>query len=256
MDVVLRGARTYTALRRATLAASVLTLVGVPLWHLHNVDAPLLGPPGAVDVLGLQFVDPLALAVAGKLSLVVLPGALLIAVLGRFFCGWICPYVPLLAASNALRWWLERLGFKPLDVKLPRRTSWAVMLAVLLFGGSQWLLFLYPPSVIGREVFHAVYFGGLTAGALAVVGAFTFDTFLSRAGFCRSVCPGGAMYSVLGALSPITVRVDRDLCTDCTACDVICNLGQSPMTGRVDEGCERCGKCIASCPTKALRFGR
>jgi ferredoxin len=35
---------------------------------------------------------------------------------------------------------------------------------------------------------------------------------------------------------------------------VVCNLGQSPMTGRIDEGCERCGKCVASCPTDALKF--
>jgi ferredoxin-type protein NapH len=207
-------------------------------------------------VLGLQFVDPVALAAAGRISLFVLPGVVLVAFLGRFFCAWICPYAALLAASNAMRWWLEKLGFKPLDLKLPKRTSWLVLAAVLLFGGSQWLLFFYPPSVIGRQVFHAVYFGGLTFGAVAVLGAFAFDTFLSRAGFCRSLCPGGAMYSLAGAFSPITVRVNRDACTACTACDVVCNMGQSPMTGQVDEGCDRCGKCVASCPTKALRFGR
>jgi ferredoxin len=26
------------------------------------------------------------------------------------------------------------------------------------------------------------------------------------------------------------------------------------MTDRLDTGCERCGKCIAACPTKALSF--
>jgi ferredoxin-type protein NapH len=266
MDVVLRGARTYTALRRLSLATSCALLVGVPLWHLHNVDAPALGPPGAVDLFGLELIDPLALfgvAVAKGPSLALLwislPALALVAVLGRFFCGWICPYVPLLAASNAARWWLERLGFKPFDLKLPRRSSWGVMLVLLAAGaatGTQWLLLVYPPSVIGRELFRAVFFGGVGLGMVTVFAAFTFDTLVSRAGFCRSLCPGGAMFSLLGAASPITVRVDRAACTDCTACDVVCNLGQSPMTGRVDEGCERCGKCIASCPTKALSFGR
>jgi hypothetical protein len=61
MDVVLRAARTDTALRRASLTLSCGLLLGVPLWHLHNVDAPALGPPGAVDLFGLELIDPLAL---------------------------------------------------------------------------------------------------------------------------------------------------------------------------------------------------
>ena len=27
------------------------------------------------------------------------------------------------------------------------------------------------------------------------------------------------------------------------------------LTGRIDAGCERCGKCVAVCPTDALRIG-
>ena len=37
-------------------------------------------------------------------------------------------------------------------------------------------------------------------------------------------------------------------------CDVVCNLGQRPMTDQLDSGCERCGKCIAACPTDALKL--
>jgi len=268
MDVVLRGARRYTLLRRACLGLSLALTLGLPLWHLARLGGstpPLVGPVGAVGLFGVELIDPLAVVsvLLGRgpgptLLLAALPGLVLVAVLGRFFCGWVCPYVPLLAASNALRWWLQRFGVKPPDVRLPRRTSYAVLVGVLAAGallGTQVWPLVYPPSVIGREVFHAVFFGGLTSGAALVGFAVFFDTFVSRAGFCRSLCPGGAMFSLLSYRSPVTVKLDPSKCTGCTACDVVCNLGQSPMTGRIDEGCERCGKCVASCPTNALKLG-
>nr|WP_225936935.1 4Fe-4S binding protein [Myxococcus sp. RHSTA-1-4] len=199
------------------------------------------------------------MGVSWNLVWTVLPGVLLVAFLGRFFCGWACPYLPVLAAANAARWLLSRLGLPTADVKLPRVTSRVVLVGVLLVGsvlGVQLVPLVYPPAVIGREAFRAVFYGSLGAGGLLVVGAFLFDTFVSRAGFCRSLCPGGAMFSVLGSASPLRVVNERSKCTDCTVCDVICNLGQSPMNNRLDSGCERCGRCIASCPTRALSWKR
>jgi len=287
VDVVLRRARRFQWMRRASLALSLLLVVGLPLWQLRvagsasggvaaggvwswlaaalglpAVPPPAVGAPAAVSLFGLELLDPLlTLGVAithgvrGSLLLVALPALVLVALLGRFFCGWVCPYVPLLAASNALRWGLGRLGFKPLDLRFPRRTSTVVLVAVLgatVVLGTQVAPLIYPPVVIGREAFRAIFFGSFGAGALVVGAAFALDTFVSRAGFCRSLCPGGALFSLLSAASPIRVKRDASLCTDCTVCDVVCNLGQQPMSDRLDAGCERCGKCVSACPTGAL----
>lgn len=290
LDVVLRGAPRYQWLRRSSLGLSVLLVVGLPLWQLRAVGAasgglasggawwwlagalglpatppPAVGAPAAIALFGLELVDPLlTLGVAishglrSTLLLVALPALALVGVLGRFFCGWVCPYVPLLAASNALRWLLGRSGLKPLDIRLPRRTNLAVLVAVLgatAVLGTQVAPLVYPPCLIGREAFRAIFFGSFGAGALVVVGAFAFDSFVSRAGFCRSLCPGGALFSLLANASPIRVKRDASRCTDCTVCDVVCNLGQQPMTDRLDAGCERCGKCVSACPTGALALG-
>jgi ferredoxin-type protein NapH len=286
-DITLRHGKRYQWIRRVFLGFSVLLTIGLPMWHLHALDVegaglaadsrwavlsrwlpatppPFLGAPTSVWVGFFELVDPLeALATAmfrgasWNLVWTVLPGVALVVLLGRFFCGWACPYLPVLAASNAARWLLLRLGLPTADVKLPRLTSRVVLVGVLLVGsvlGVQLVPIVYPPAVIGREVFRAVFYGSLGAGGLLVVAAFLFDTFVSRAGFCRSLCPGGAMFATLGTLSPIKVHNERSKCTDCTVCDVICNLGQSPMQNKLDAGCERCGKCIASCPTKALSW--
>lgn len=287
LDITMRHHMGYQWARRIFLTFSVGLTFILPLWHLRAMDVesagiaadsswakvakvmpdtapPFVGAPTSVWVGLFELVDPLeSLAVAlfhgvtWNWVWTVLPGVLLVVIFGRFFCGWACPYLPVLAASNAMRWVLTRLGVPLLDVRVPRVTSRVVMVGVLLIGaltGTQLVPLVYPPAVIGREVFRAIFYGSLSVGVFMVVAAFLFDTLVSRAGFCRSLCPGGAMFSTIANLSPIRVYNDRSKCTDCTACDVICNLGQSPMTNALDSGCERCGKCISACPTDALSF--
>lgn len=287
--LVLRRARRYQRVRRAVLACSVLGVLLAPAWHLARDSAlgsglagegpwaelarrlplagaePLiLGAPWTIALLGVEFLDPLAAAgllaarsLGWKAALGVLPVLVLLVTLGRFFCGWLCPYLPILAVSNAARSLLTRLGYRPPDIRLPRPLGLGVLAALLIgtaISGSQLAPLVYPPSIIAREVFRVVFQGTLGVGALVVLGAFAFDTLVSRAGFCRSLCPGGALFSLLSWRSRVVVKREPARCTDCTACDVVCNLGQQPMTDQLDSGCERCGKCIAVCPTLALRF--
>lgn len=286
-DLVLKRAPRYQRTRRVVLALSCASLFAGPLWQLAHANAqwaglagggrwgalaahlppgapPLLGAPWTVETLGVEWLDPLALlsvlasrAFAWKLLLGALPVLVLMVVLGRFFCGWLCPYIPILAASNAARALLARLGLKPLDVQLPRSIARGVLVAAVvssLLAGAPLVALVYPPAIIGRSVASAVWTGSLGAGAVVLFAIFLFDTLVSRAGFCRSVCPGGALFSLISWRSPVRVAREKSKCTDCTACDVVCNLGQKPMTDQLDPGCERCGKCIAVCPTVALRF--
>ncbi len=278
----------YQRVRRATLALSVLWVLGLPLWHLARdlfesaglaagsrwavlaalsarpPNPPLLGAPWTVSLFGLELLDPTAFvsllaarAVDWHVVLGALPLLVLVPFLGRFFCGWLCPYLPVLAASNGLRALLARAGLRLPDLKLPRWTQYAVLAGLLsatAVAQTQLIPLVYPPSLIAREAYRAVFQGSLGGGAVFILGAFLFDTFGSRAGFCRSLCPGGATFALLSVRSPVKVRREPAACTDCTLCDVVCNLGQQPMTDKLDMGCERCGKCVSVCPTDALRI--
>jgi ferredoxin-type protein NapH len=277
----------YQFIRRSSLAVSFALLLVVPLWNLADVDAagaglagegrwaglaeraappmfapPLLGTLWSIDALGLEIMDPLAgasLLATGRadaaILIAVLPALLAVIVLGRFFCGWICPYVPLLAASNSMRYLAKRIGIRLPDVRLDRRIPFLVLASVLLVtavSGAVLVPLVYPPAILGRQLFRFVYFGGLGAGAVLLAAAVIFDTFVTRAGFCTYLCPGGTLFRFLGVGSPVRVRRDAAVCDECGACDAVCNLDQSPMTDRLDSGCERCAKCVAACPCHAL----
>ncbi|OGQ12479.1 MAG: hypothetical protein A2138_01650 [Deltaproteobacteria bacterium RBG_16_71_12] len=114
--------------------------------------------------------------------------------------------------------------------------------------GVQLAALIYPPSLIARSVYKAVMLGG----ALFLLFAFLADVVLGRALWCRALCPGGALFRVVGRFSPVSVGRDAAKCTDCTVCDVVCRFEQSPMTDRTDSACERCARCVSSCPTGAL----
>lgn len=250
-----------------SITGSVALIFGVPLWaaaHPEVFPLPALGAPWSVQILGLEFMDPtaaLGLLATGILDwgvlIAALPAIVLVALLGRFFCGWLCPYIPILAASNAVRALLGRKGSPLPNKHLARHWPFTVLAALLVataLTGTQLIPLLYPPALIGREVFYGLYLGGLTTGAVLLLGAFIFDTFVTKAGFCRFLCPGGATFRLLGSFSPFRVTRTADKCTHCTACDAVCNLNQLPMSDRQSSGCERCGACIAVCPTDALQL--
>lgn len=274
----------YQPLRRICLTLSFGLLLVVPLWNLAAIDGagagrwaelaeqvvpptlapPLVGTLWSADVLGFEIMDPLAglsLLVTGRADLsiwfAVLPAVLAVAVLGRFFCGWLCPYVPLLAAANSIRHIAARLGVRLPDKRMDHRAPFIVLFCFLLItavGGAVIVSLVYPPAIMGRQLFRVVYFGGLGGGAIVLALALLVDTFVTRAGFCTYLCPGGALFRIIGVASPIRVQRDAATCDSCGACDLACSLDQSPMTDRLDSGCERCAKCVAACPCGALRM--
>lgn len=262
-DIALRRGRRYLLIRRASVFAVLLIVVAAPLLHSQGlIDTAVRGAPWTVSFLGLEVMDPLAalsvlLARGGSVALLLgaLPALLLVVVLGRFFCGWLCPYIPLIAASESARALLKKLGVPLPDLKVPAGAAF-VVLAVLLASsalfGVQLAALIYPPSLMAREAWKALVLGGAGGGVLFLVLAFTADVVLGRALWCRALCPGGALFRLLGRFSPVSVVREPAKCTDCGVCDAVCRFEQFPMTDQENSGCERCGRCVSSCPTGAL----
>jgi len=220
----------------------------------------------SMKAAGVDFTDPLAAAEAMAASrswyvpllmsiLIPVLGTLL---LGRVFCSWICPGYLLFEIGHALRWVLRIAEIPPGRVKFSTRNKYILLIVGLAWAAVTGLpLFatIYPPAVMSR-LLHAWIFGTALTSMLLVLGLMLlFEVFVSPRWWCRSMCPGGALYGLIGAVRPLRVKLDDKTCTHCGKCEPKCPMGLNPETQSSGIECDNCGVCIRHCPEKSLAFG-
>ena len=213
----------------------------------------------------VQLSDPLAVIgqVAGGLKLywpfllTALIPFFFTAVFGRFFCGWICPATLLYELNTNLGALLGKTGLPVGNKRYDRRLKYLVLIVGLLLAaasGSAIFAAIYPPAVIGREIYYAVALGGFGSGAVYFLMTLLFDLLVARRGFCRYLCPGGALYSLIGRFRLFRIRRIVENCNDCAKCTAICEFDLDPLQDRFGQECNNCTACIAICPTDAMTF--
>lgn len=244
----------------------VMATLSDPFVSDVNTDLDVLtGTTWSGNLFGLKLSDPLAVAgqgAAGRelylpFALTALIPLLLSVCLGRFFCGWICPATLLYELNSNLAAMLHRAGFSLPQRHLDRRLKYVVLVSALVvcaLSGSVLVAAVYPPAIIGREIYQAVALGGFGAGALFFLATLLFDLLVARRGFCRYVCPGGALYSILGRYRALRIGRTVARCNDCAKCNAVCEFALNPMRDDFGQECNNCTACIAVCPTDALSF--
>jgi polyferredoxin len=201
--------------------------------------------------------------------------------LGRVFCGWICPYGTL---HNFVGWVFNiRRNRHNIDANMYRpvfqlKYVGLVIFLVLAAFGSLQIGLLDPICLLVRSFAVAIkpavdaalparldflaaspgandarVFAGAVFVGLLLVALVGMNLVIPRF-FCRVLCPLGAF---LGALSRFAVfRIDRDLtkCTDCNLCLRHCEGASDPQSALRKSECFVCFNCIDDCPEDALSF--
>lgn len=235
--------------------------VSDPETDLNN----LKGTTWSATLFGIKLSDPLAVVgqiAAGKtvylpFLLTALIPVLFTIVFGRFFCGWICPATFIYELNDNLATWLRRAGLPVSRRKLDFRLKYLVLamgIIISAFTGMIAFAAVYPPAIIGREIYYAIALSGFGAGMVFYLITLLFDLMVTRRGFCRYVCPGGALYSLLGHFRLFRIKRDVTQCNDCAKCNVVCQFGLDPLRDNFTQECNNCTACIAVCPTDALSF--
>jgi len=214
---------------------------------------------------GLKLSDPLAalgqsaagMTLYGPFLLTALIPVALTLIFGRFFCGWICPATFLYELNSNFAAWLHWAGLNLGNRHFDKRLKYAVLALGLVLSaatGSILVAAVYPPAIIGREIYYAIALGGFGVGAAFFVATLLFDLLVARRGFCRYLCPGGALYSLLGRYRVVRIRRVVESCNDCAKCNAVCEFGLDPLRDGFGQECNNCTACMAVCPTDALAF--
>ncbi len=171
--------------------------------------------------------------------------------LGRVFCGYLCPVHLLLEGVERLRELISRLfGVRLHDVQFRHRTKYLVLAAGLVLtavAGVQLLPLIYPPRVLAQEVFMAAFYGALGWGIWLLGFIVVFEILVSRRWWCRYICPGGALWSLLGRFRLVRIHKDADTCDRCGDCIGACPFGLNPMVEDPGQECDNCGLCRRAC---------
>lgn len=230
----------------------------------NELDA-IKGTTWSGSFFGFKVSDPLTVVAqsAASLSLyqplfiaISIP-AVLTLLFGRFYCGWICPATFLYELNTNIRLLLKHMGFKVSNQHMSHSLKYYVLfLGILLsaFYGTVFLASIYPPAIIGRELFYIIAFGSFGAGLVFFIITLLFDLFVARRGFCRYFCPGGALYSLLGRYRLLRIQRIVGECNDCAKCNAVCEFGLDPLRDGFGQECNNCTACISICPTDALEF--
>lgn len=221
------------------------------LWSMRVGNVDWTDPLAALEMVAAsKHVHwPLVVSIALPVALTLL--------LGKVFCSWICPGYVLFELTGKLRRLLRVAEIEPAEVRFSHRNKYVFLLVgtalAAIFSGPLFAL-VYPPAVISRAV-HAWIFGTSLTGMLVLLGAIVaVELFVSPRWWCRTMCPGGALYGWLGWLRPIRIKLRTEACTGCTDCIPVCEAGINPITQSASVECDNCGVCLRHCGDRALYF--
>jgi ferredoxin-type protein NapH len=265
-----------THLHKSGDAANEDTTIQTRQDTLHRLTM-FRGNHWSAEIFGLSLIDPLAglesVLASGVVTLTLLLALIIpivsTVVLGRVFCSWICPAGFLFEMSDRLRNAFPNLKLPVNDFSIWRGNKYVLLtagLALAFLFGFPLLGYFYPPALLGREVGHAAdsFFYGLVedprlAGGIALSGISVFlfgilvvEQFVSRRMWCRYLCPGGALYALLGRWRVLRLKTDLERCTYCSACIRVCPVGLDPVRESAGMECDHCLECQSVCQPKAL----
>lgn len=192
--------------------------------------------------------------------------------MGRFVCGWLCPFgliqdllnkIPLFSKlkNNTFRGdhqlrWLKYLILVVFVILLP------LFITDLIGQGYPWFCKLICPVgtleggiplvLLNKKMLAIV--GFLFKWKMAILIITIFLSVIIYRPFCKYICPLGAIYSLFNPISALKYTVDIDKCVSCGACAAVCQMGCNPVKNANSLECIRCGKCKAACPTKAISY--
>lgn len=191
------------------------------------------------------------------------------ALVGRFACGWLCPFGLVQELLHKIPF-IKKIGAFRGD-KLLRKLKYVILLVFVILlpmvlvdvlgqGAPYFCKFICPagtleggiPLVLWNESMQGAL-GWLYVWKNALLVATIFLSILIYRPFCKYICPLGAIYSVFNPIAVFRYQVEKETCIGCRACAKACKMQVNPVESPNHPECIRCGACKRSCPVDAIR---
>lgn len=189
--------------------------------------------------------------------------------LGRFVCGWLCPFglVQDLLYKIPLFRKRKRMPFHRI-LKYGKYVTLIFLVCVgslFLFGGfarvPAFCKYLCPSGTLlgalplmGANELLRGQAGGLFFWKLGVLLGLLLLSLKVYRPFCQYLCPLGAVYGLFNRFSLVQITWEKERCISCMACRKACPVDLRPEEISRSPECIRCGRCAGVCPEKCLHF--
>lgn len=224
--------------------------------------------PGAIGSCPIGSLQAVIGSAKYQISFYVLGTMTLIAtLLGRFVCGWLCPF-------GLIQELIHKIPSKKVRISSKNPAKYAKYIILIVF------VIILPMYMVNMVGMGDPYFcklicpaGTLEAGiplvlmneSLRQAIGFLFSwklflliliivasIFIARP-FCRFICPLGAIYGIFNPISLYKLEVNSNKCVKCNKCTKTCPISIETYKSPNSPECIRCGDCIKACPTKAIK---
>lgn len=182
-------------------------------------------------------------------------------IIGRLFCGWLCP-------AGALQDYCFDINKKPAQnrfnwIKMFLFIPWIIFFVFLVIyaGGFKQVDFFYKRafgiSIIGATEW-TMYF-------MTVAIVFIMAILTGKRGFCHYIC-WVSPFMIIGAnirdilkIPSLRLISKPGLCNSCGLCSRVCPMSlplvEMIKNGGIDHSeCTLCATCVDSCPKDAIKF--
>jgi len=218
----------------------------------------LLGKsPNPMEAIVKVFKSMVGLYPDPTVKVIALAFFIFLAIIGnKIICGWACPF----GALQELIFSLPILR-KIKKIKAPffiTNSIRAIIFIIMLF-------FLF--GIIGRRKGFVIYhyvnpfnlfnldFESLSI-ILTIIITLLLSLFVYRP-FCQLICPFGLVSWIAERFSVFRVRIDKNICINCGACEKACptESAKGIVAGnKMPADCFSCGRCLTSCPVDAIKY--
>lgn len=186
--------------------------------------------------------------------------------LGRFICGFLCPF-------GFVQDMLDKLSKK--NYRVPKILKMIKYLVLILFviilpmffvnsfgmGDPYFCKLICPVGTLEGGIVLVLLKKGLRGAIgflfyykLSILIVLLILSAIIYRPFCKVLCPLGAIYGLLNKVSFMKLKINDDLCVSCMKCSKVCKMDVNPLLTPNHSECIRCGECKSVCPTNAISF--